>query len=205
VIPRARVGDWQSRNMRLQLGLVLLLVACSSDKAHIGDGKDDLDSGTGGLGGLGGTSGASTGGVSGGGTGGGGTGGTGTGGDASTGPPLWVDSTPLCSPKYAGSFECYCELGEMYHPVGCDTTRDELYAKNDEVTLVEYDCGMSVVYVPASLDGDQEYIFDSTGKLVGAHVSSDHGPACSAGDDVGESCVVADCTQKTVDSPPCPL
>lgn len=190
--------------MRLQLGLVLLLVACSSDKAHIGDGKDNLDSGTGGLGGLGGASGASTGGVSG--SGAAGTGGTGTGGsDASTCPPLIVDSMPNCTPKYVGSFECYCELGEMYHPIGCDTTKDELFDKWAQLTLVEYDCGTSVIYVPGSLDGDQEYIFDATGKLIGENVSSDHGPPCSAGADVGESCVVSDCTQKTLDSPPCPL
>lgn len=231
--------------MKLQLGLVLFLVACSSDKAHIGDGKGNLDSGVGG-GGTGGSGGSA-----------GGSGGSGGGSscpsnpeaaigqtcdeenktcgecsnpcqfcnlirceagkwspieaapppcdDAGVCPPLVVNSLPNCSPKYAGSFECYCAQGEMYHPIGCDTTRDELFDKSAQLTLAEYDCGYAVIYVPASLDGDQEYIFDPSGKLVGAHVSSDHGPACAAGADVPETCVVSNCTQKTVDSPPCPL
>ena len=74
-------------------------------------------------------------------------------------------------------------------------TKDELFDKWAQLTLVEYDCGTSVIYVPGSLDGDQEYIFDATGKLIGENVSSDHGPPCSAGADVGESCVVSSCAQ----------
>lgn len=112
----------------------------------------------------------------------------------------------LRDPQYPGSFACYCEQGELYHPIGCTATKHQLFDRWAQATLVEYAaCGLSVILVPASLDGDQRYVFDASGKLVGERVTSDHGPPCVAGETVGSACVVSSCTQKTPDSPACPM